>query len=70
MDEDAMFGKMEYFNDDGTKVNPDLIPVPPMCLSCKSYEKGGETRVLCTLNRMDQADEDQFRCGQYEAVEW
>ena len=25
----------KYFNDDGTEFNPDLIPKPDLCITCK-----------------------------------
>ena len=25
----------KYFDDDGTEINPDLIPKPDLCISCK-----------------------------------
>ncbi|MBD3242577.1 MAG: hypothetical protein GF331_18450 [Chitinivibrionales bacterium] len=57
------------FNDDGTRIDPDLVPIPPRCLTCRKHGKGGEFDVLCTLNRADQADDDgEFKCGEYEAL--
>lgn len=53
------------FNDDGSRIDPDLVPTPPLCLSCRSYGMGGEEDILCTLNRADQADETDFKCGAY-----
>jgi hypothetical protein len=54
-----------YYNDDGTKINPELIVKPSLCLSCK-HEDDPSQEILCTLNRMDQQDEDDFKCGAYE----
>jgi hypothetical protein len=57
----------EFFNDDGTPMNPDLVPIPPLCLTCKRNEMGGEEYVLCTLTRADQVDDEgEFRCAVYE----
>ncbi len=56
----------KFFNDDGTEVNPDLIPKPSLCISCKKDGLGGEEDILCTLNRMDQLGNDEFVCGAYE----
>jgi hypothetical protein len=53
------------YYDDGTKVNPELIIKPSLCLSCK-HEDDPSQEQLCTLNRMDQQDEDDFKCGVYE----
>ena len=56
----------KYFHDDGTEVNPDLIPKPSLCVSCRKDGLPGEEEVLCNLNRMDQQGEDDFQCGAYE----
>ena len=54
-----------YYDDDGTKINPELIIKPSLCLSCK-HEDDPSQEDLCTLNRMDQQGEDDFKCGAYE----
>lgn len=54
-----------YYNDDGTRINPELISKPSLCLSCR-HEDDPSQEMLCTLNRMDQQDEDDFKCGAYE----
>lgn len=55
-----------FFNDDGTEINPDLVPKPGLCLSCKKEHAGGKEGILCTLNRNDQKGEAHFECGAYE----
>lgn len=50
-----------YFNDDGTPLNPVLIPTPQLCLSCDKHEVVNE-EILCNLTRLDQADEKEFIC--------
>ena len=55
----------KFFHDDGTEVNPDLIPKPSLCISCKKDGLRDE-EILCNLNRMDQLGEDEFICGAYE----
>ena len=55
----------KFYNDDGTEVNPDLIPKPDLCISCKKDGLRNE-EILCNLNRMDQQGEDEFICGAYE----
>jgi hypothetical protein len=55
----------KFFNDDGTEVNPDLIPKPPLCITCKKDETSSE-EILCNLNRMDQLGNDEFICGAYQ----
>ena len=56
----------KFFHDDGTEVNPDLIPKPDLCITCKKDGLLGEEDVLCTLNRMDQQGEEEFKCYAYE----
>jgi hypothetical protein len=55
-----------YFHDDGTEFNPDLIPKPALCVSCKKDGAGGEEDILCNLNRADQQDKPEFTCYAYE----
>ncbi|MFP4013751.1 MAG: hypothetical protein ACLFVQ_06670 [Chitinispirillaceae bacterium] len=64
MDEEIFRGGI--FNDDGSRIDPNLVPIPPLCLSCSSYGLGGEEEILCTLNRADQAGETDFECGAYQ----
>jgi hypothetical protein len=56
------------YHDDGTKINESTIPVPNMCLVCKShYSDDWDENILCKLNREDQADNiDNFKCGAFE----
>jgi len=54
-----------YYDDDGTKINPELVIKPSLCLSCK-HEDDLSQEMLCTLNRMDRQDEADFKCGAYE----
>ena len=57
-----------FFNDDGTRINPELVQKPSLCLTCKKDdETDPEENMLCILNRADQMDEDgEFKCGAYE----
>lgn len=59
----------KFYNDDGTEDNPDLIPKPSLCISCKKVGLSGEEEILCNLNRMDHLGNDEFVCGAYEPVE-
>jgi len=47
-----------YFNDDGTEINPDLIPKPDLCLICEKQDDPNE-EILCTLNRIGQGDDGE-----------
>ena len=56
----------KFYHDDGTEVNPDLIPKPDLCISCKKDGMNANEDILCTLNRMDQLGESEFKCYAYE----
>ncbi len=56
----------KYFNDDGTEFNPDLIPKPDLCITCKKDGSDGEEEVLCNLTRADQQGDGRFECEAYE----
>ncbi len=57
---------IEFYNDDGTKMNPELVPKPSLCIICIKDDIGGEEELLCILNRNDQREEEDFKCGAYE----
>jgi hypothetical protein len=43
---------MPYFDDDGTELNPDLVPRPHLCVGCANDDTADEMeRILCTLTR-------------------
>jgi len=56
--------KPKYFDDDGTEMNPDLLSKPSLCVSCTKDDDPKE-EMLCNLNRLDQQDEADFKCGAY-----
>ena len=56
----------KYFDDDGTEINPDIVPKPDLCISCKKDGQFGEEEILCNLTRSDQQGEKEFRCDAYE----
>lgn len=58
------------YNDDGTKVDEDLIPVPSLCIVCKIHETDNFMEdVLCKLNRNAQRDNlDKFDCASFEKI--
>jgi hypothetical protein len=56
-----------YFYYDGNELNPDLVPKPNLCLSCKKNEDSNE-EILCNLNRLDQSNESEFKCFAYEQI--
>lgn len=57
------------YNDDGTKVDPETIPLPGLCIICKKYQiDDWDENLLCQLNRNDQRNEDEFKCGSFENI--
>lgn len=58
-----------FFNDDGTPIDPELVPVPSLCIVCKSYYiEDPEEKFLCLMNRNDQRDDPDFSCGAFEKM--
>ena len=55
-----------YFDDDGNEINPDLIPKPGLCITCKKDNISGKEEMLCTLTRADQQGDEEFHCEAYE----
>lgn len=53
-----------FYNDDGTKIDPNLIKKPSLCTTCKKDDELKE-EMFCILNRIDQQGEDEFICGAY-----
>ena len=57
------------FDDDGYEINPDSIKKPSLCLAClKNIDPDWEEELLCNLNRNDQADDKEFKCGAFEKL--
>ena len=54
-----------FFKDDDTPVNPDLMPKPSLCATCK-HDSDPEQETLCALNRIDQQGTADFKCEAYE----
>ena len=64
-EEQPLFGG--FYDDDGNKINPHSVPVPGLCLLCKSYDDTDqEENMLCMMNRYDQRNERDFVCGAFE----
>lgn len=58
-----------FFNDDGTPIDPESVPVPSLCIVCKSYYiDDPEEKFLCMMNRNDQRDDPDFICGAFEKI--
>lgn len=54
-----------FYNDDGTKINPDLYPKPQLCLSCKKNDDPNEY-IVCTLTQLGARNGEEFKCFAYE----
>ncbi len=54
-----------FFNDDGTPVNPDLVPKPGLCILCQKDEDSSE-EISCILTRVDQQGASEFICHAFE----
>jgi len=54
-----------FFNDDGTPINPELVPKPSLCVLCAKDDDPKED-IPCILTRADQQDEHEFICHAFE----
>lgn len=58
-----------FYNDDGTKIDPDSVPVPGLCIICRKHQiEDWEENLLCLMNRNDQRNETDFKCGAFEKI--
>lgn len=56
-----------FYLDDGTKIDPNLIPKPGLCVTCLNDNSDDpEENILCTLNRIDQQNDNEFICHAYK----
>ena len=53
-----------YYLDDGTRIDPNFIDKPSLCILCNKNDDPSE-EVLCTLTRIDQHGESEFVCYSY-----
>ena len=58
--------ELHYFDDDGNEINPDIIPKPDLCITCKKDNIPGKEEILCNLTRADQQGNKEFLCDAYE----
>jgi hypothetical protein len=56
-----------FYDDNGNKINPDLVPKPSLCITCKRDAAGEKEEILCILTRNDQRGEMNFECDAYES---
>ncbi|MCD6112520.1 MAG: hypothetical protein J7J86_04535 [Bacteroidales bacterium] len=56
-----------FYDDNGNKINPLSVPVPGLCLLCKSYQvEDWEENLFCLMTRYDQKDDDEFICHAFK----
>ena len=55
-----------FFDDNGEKLDPNLISKPPLCTTCRK-DDDQDQEIVCNLNRLDQRDEKDFECYAYES---
>jgi len=59
---------MEFYHDNGNKLNADLYPLSGLCMSCKKKDDPTE-EVFCTITRMDQLHDEEFKCFAYKKIQ-
>lgn len=58
-----------FYDDDGNKVDPDTVPIPSLCVICKSHHVDDwEENLMCLMNCFDQKDDPDFKCGAFEKI--
>ena len=57
------------FDDDGFLINMDSLKKPALCMTCfKNFIVDWDENLLCDMNRADQRDYKDFKCGTYEKL--
>jgi len=54
-----------FFQDDGTPINPELVPKPSLCILCRKDDTPSE-EIFCILTRVDQQGSPEFICDAFE----
>jgi hypothetical protein len=54
-----------FFRDDGTEINPELVPKPGLCILCCNDDNPNE-EIPCILTRADQQGEPEFICHAFK----
>jgi hypothetical protein len=50
-----------FYDDDGTRIDYEVIPKPSRCIACRK-DDDPEEEILCILTRADQMGEGEFVC--------
>ncbi len=57
------------YDDDGNEIDLNSIPLPGLCTICKKYQVDDwDENLLCLMNRNDQRNEPEFKCGAYKKL--
>ncbi|MCK4999144.1 MAG: hypothetical protein KAS23_06405 [Anaerohalosphaera sp.] len=56
----------KFYDDDGNEFNPDLIPKPDLCISCKKDGLSEQEDILFNMTRAEQQGESEFVCEAYD----
>lgn len=62
-----MIDGFTLWDDDGSRIDPNLVPKPALCSTCAN-DGDPEQEMLCTLTRLDQMDEEGFECGAFQPL--
>jgi len=56
-----------FFRDDGTPINPELVPKPSLCILCRKDNSPSE-EILCLLTRAEHKGSAEFVCDAFEPI--
>jgi hypothetical protein len=57
------------FDDNRYEIRRDTVKMQPLCLTCiKNNSDDWEDDIICNLNRSDQTNRKEFKCGAYEKL--
>ena len=63
-----MMDGFKLYDDDGTEINANVVPKPPLCSMCANDTDPGQ-EMFCTMNRLDQQDEPEFECDAFRPIQ-
>jgi len=56
-----------YFDEPADSHEPEIIPIPSLCLICKIHKyKGNKENLMCSIKRFDQRMDESFSCIAFE----
>jgi hypothetical protein len=56
---------MGFYDDEVNEHNPNLYPLPNLCMSCKRKDDPNE-EIICSFTRMDRPEDTEFICFAYK----